>query len=184
MSEDRLEQQEIVKLAAVVGAKAAMEALEKERQRDRREMADRRLRNTKLLLRNYRMFCAHVDHAVYEVEETETAEEIIADLMMPGRDNALIVESIRKSAERTATIVRHMKTMMDLYQVYCHTMGTAEDERRWRVINALYISDERRTIPQLAAEEGVVERTIYKDIDVASEKIAALMFGIDGMKRR
>ena len=77
-----------------------------------------------------------------------------------------------------------MKTMMDLYQVYCHTMGTAEDERRWRVINALYISDDRRTIPQLAAEEGVVERTIYKDIDVASEKIAALMFGIDGMKRR
>ena len=67
MSEDRLEQQEIVKLAAVAGAKAAMETLEKERQRDRREMADRRLRNTKLLLRNYRMFCAHVDHAVYEV---------------------------------------------------------------------------------------------------------------------
>ena len=63
-------------------------------------------------------------------------------------------------------------------------MGTAEDERRWRVINALYISDERRTISQLDADEGVVERTIYKDIDVASEKIAALMFGIDGMKRR
>lgn len=63
MSEEKLNQQEIVKLAAEAGAKAAMETLEKERQRDRREMADRRLRNTKLLLRNYRVFCAHVDNA-------------------------------------------------------------------------------------------------------------------------
>lgn len=186
MSEEKLNQQEIVKLAAEAGAKAAMETLEKERQRDRREMADRRLRNTKLLLRNYRVFCAHVDNAVYEVEECESVEEIMADLMMPGRDNSLFVESIKKSVARTATIVKHMKTMMQLYQVYCHTVGTSEDERRWRVINALYICDEgdRRTIPQLAADEGVVERTIYKDIDIASEKIAALMFGIDGLKRR
>lgn len=113
-------------------------------------------------------------------------EEIMADLMMPGRDNSLFVESIKKSVARTAAIVKHMKTMMQLYQVYCHTVGTSEDERRWRVINALYICDEgnRRTIPQLAADEGVVERTIYKDIDIASEKIAALMFGIDGLKRK
>ena len=40
---DKLSSQEIVKLAAEAGAKAAMETLEKERQRDRRDMADRRL---------------------------------------------------------------------------------------------------------------------------------------------
>lgn len=39
-------------------------------------------------------------------------------------------------------------------------------------------------IVKLAADEGAVERTIYKDIDIASEKIAALMFGIDGLKRK
>jgi hypothetical protein len=36
----------------------------------------------------------------------------------------------------------------------------------------------------LAQAEGVVERTIYKDIDIACERIAALMFGVDGLKRR
>ncbi len=186
MSEEKLNPQEIIKLAAEAGAKAAMETLAQERQRERREMVDRRLRNTKLLLRNYRIFRTHVQNAVYEIEECETAEEIMADLMMPGRDNSLFVESIKKSVARTATIVRHMETMMQLYQVYCHTIGTSEDERRWRIINAMYMCDDdgRRTIAQLAADEGVVERTIYKDIDIACEKIAALMFGIDGLKRR
>lgn len=73
---------------------------------------------------------------------------------------------------------------MDLYKVYCTTIGTAEDERRWRIINGLYISDERKSVKELAQAEGVVERTIYKDIDIACERIAALMFGVDGLKRR
>ena len=163
-----------------------METLERERQRDRREMADRRLRNTKLLLRNYRVFRAHVSNAVYEVGECESLEDIWADLMMPGRDNSLFVESIKKSVARTATIVRHMEAMMQLYQTSCYASGNAEDERRWQVIYALYVCEDEghRTISQLAKEFGVVERTIYNDIDVASERIAALMFGIDGIKRK
>lgn len=76
---------EIVKLAAEAGAKAAMETLEKERQRDRKEVADRRLRNTKLLLRNYRVFQAHVANAVFEVEEYESPEEILEDFLQCHR---------------------------------------------------------------------------------------------------
>ena len=170
MSEEKLNVQEIVKLSAETGANAAMETLNRERARERKELADSRLRNTKLLLRNYRVFCAHAENAVYDVEECESAKEIIADLMMPGQDSPLIVESIKKSVARTATIVKHMQTMMQLYQAYCHVNGTSEDERR--------------TVSELAKEEGVVERTIYKDIDIACERIAALMFGIDGLKSK
>jgi CheY-like chemotaxis protein len=186
MSEERLNTQDIVKLAAGAGAKAALETVAKERQREHREMADRRLRNTKLLLRNYRVFRAHVENAVFEVTDYESPEEILTDLMMPGRDNTLFVESIKRSVARTATIVKHMETMMQLYHAYCVATKTAEDERRWRVINALYIceGDGQRTIPQMAKDEGVVERTIYKDIDIACERIAALMFGVDGLKRK
>lgn len=185
MSKDGMSQHDIVKIAAEIGAKTAMETLEKERQRERTELSDRRLRNTKLLLRNFRTFRDYVENAVYEIEEYESPEEILQELMMPGKDNVLFVESIKKSVARTATIVRHMETMMQLYQAYCSKTGTVEDERRWRVINALYISDDdRKTIAQLAKEEDVAERTIYKDIDIACERIAALMFGIDGLKRK
>lgn len=188
MSKDKMSQREIVELAAAAGAKAAMETLDKERQNDRREMADRRLRNTKLLLRNYRVFRAHAENAVFEIEPYESMEEIMVDLMMPDRDSTAFVESIRKSAARTATIVKHIETMMQLYQSYCFTIGSLEDQRRWRVVDELYIRDldgeKPKGVAELAKDEGVVERTIYKDIDIACERIAALMFGIDGVRRK
>lgn len=187
MSEAKLTDEQIAlvsRLAAEAGAKAALETLEKERQRESREMSDRRLRNTKLLLRNYRVIKEHADNAVYEAETEEDPLQIMEDLMMPGRSSNVFVESIKRSAARTATIVRHIDTMLRLYQIYCYQYGTNEDTRRWRVIDGLYISDERMTVPELAEQEGVVERTIYKDIDVACERISALMFGIDGIKKR
>ena len=174
----------VSQLAAEAGARVALERIEKERQQDRKEMADRRLRNTKLLLRNYRLFKAHVENAVYEAACDESPLEILADLMMPGRDNTLFVESIKKSVARTAIIVDHMETMMRIYQAYCVTSGADDDRRRWRVVNGLYIDEHRETVAELAKAEGVVERTIYKDVDAACENIAALMFGIDGLKRR
>ncbi len=181
---EQLDVQEIIRIAAETGAKAAMETIERERQALINRMADQRLYNTKLLLRNFRMFRAHVENAVYEVEEIESPEEILADLMMRGRDQKVVVESIKRSVGRTKTIVRHMETMINLYSAYCFNSNSPEDIRRWRVINALYISEETQiTIPALAEMEGVVTRTIYKDIDVACERIAALMFGIDGIRK-
>ena len=183
LSGEQLDQ--IVRLAAEAGAKAALETMEKERQRECREMSDRRLRNTKLLLRNYRVIKEHADNAVFEADAAEEDPvQIMEDLMMPGKSSNLFVESIKRSAARTATIVRHIDAMLRLYQVYCHQYGSEEDARRWRVIDGLYISDDRLTISELAEREGVVERTIYKDIDVACERISALMFGIDGIKKR
>lgn len=186
---NQLSTEEIVRIAAEASVKATLETLEKERQKDRRELADRRLRNTKLLLRNYRIFRAHAENAVFEIEEIISPEDVIADLMMPDRDNTAFVESIKLSAARTATIVKHIELMMKLYQNYCFTIGNDEDQRRWRIIDELYIRDlapgERpMTVAALADELCVVERTIYKDIDNAAERIAAYMFGIDGVKRR
>lgn len=176
--------EEIIRLAAEAGAKTAMETLEKERKKEALEMSDRRLRNTKLLLRNYRVFKAHAVNAVYEAESEEDPLQIIQELMMPGKSPNLFVESIKRSVARTVTIVRHIETMLHLYQVYCFQYGSEEDERRWRVIEGLYVGNQKISVAELAEREGVVERTIYKDIDVASERLSALIFGIDGIKKR
>lgn len=85
MSEAKLTDEQIAlvsRLAAEAGAKAALETLEKERQRESREMSDRRLRNTKLLLRNYRVIKEHADNAVYEVETEEDPLQIMEDLYL------------------------------------------------------------------------------------------------------
>lgn len=174
---------EAARIGAEAGAKAAMEKLDKERSADRTEFADRRLHNTKLLLRNYRMFKTYVANAVFEYqEEFETPEQIMADLMRPN-SSTNFVDGIKRSVARTATMVTHMETMVGLYQAYCYMKGTPEEERRWRVIDGLYINDEPKTVEELADMEYVNARTIYRDIDIACERIAALMFGIDGLKK-
>ena len=175
---------QVLQIAAEVGARTALDRFEAERQREAKELMDSRLRNTKLLLRNYRLFKAHVENAVYDPETDLNPLEIIRDLMKPGESGRLVVESIKKSAARTAIIVDHIETMIRIYQAYCLTSNGADDLRRWRVVEGLYISDEKKTVPELARSEGVVERTIYKDIDAACDTIAPLMFGIDGLRKR
>lgn len=197
MAEERLTEAQLVLVSAVAaqkgaeaGAKIVLEYIEEYRKRaeDERnkkiaEMPDLRLHNVKLLLRNYRLLKAHAENAVYEWPCDETPQEILESLMI-GRDDTVKVESIKKSAARTSIIVRHMETMMNLYHAYCVTCGSDGELRRWRVVSGLYIEEPRRTAPELAKTERVVERMIYKDVDAACETIAALMFGIDGLKKR
>lgn len=173
---------EIIALAAEHGAKAALEHLDKLQKQKQSEITDRRLRNVKLLLRNYRMLKAHCENAVFEAECDESALDILEDMMV-GRDSSVIVDSIKRSAARTAVIVRHVDVMLGLFQAYCAN-STQEDMRRWRVIEALYIREDKRTVAEIAEAEGVVERTVYKDVDVAAERLAALMFGIDGLDKK
>lgn len=171
-------------LAAETGANAAMKRFEELREQDAVELYDNRLRNTKTLLRNYRLFRAHVSSAVYEakIEAAENPLAILRDLMTPGRTENMVVESIKRSTTRTAIIVQHIDRMLDCFEAVCLKEGGADAQRRLRVIQGLYISEDKKTVAELAEAENVVERTIYKDVDAACEILAPLMFGIDAVK--
>lgn len=174
----------IIRLAAEVGAKTALKEFEAEMVKSKNERADRRLRNTKLLLRNFRMFKTHAENAIYDALDVDENAYDIIDLMSDRwQDSDAIVESIKQSVARTVTIVSHIDAMLRLYEVYCTQSGSAEELRRWEVINGMYIRDPPATAKELANDNFVTERTIYRDIDIASERIAALIFGIDGIKK-
>lgn len=178
------EQLDIIKIAAEIGAKIALDTLEKERQRNLSERHKRKLRNTKLLLRNFRMFKLHSDNAVSELQEIEEEEYQVFEEMMSNRmnDSNLFVESIKKSVARTKIIVEHVSEMVDLYGVYCQQSPKTEDVRRFRVLKAMYIDETPLTASQIAEQEGIDDRTVYKDINTATKKLSALIFGIDGIK--
>ena len=55
MQKFEMETTEIIRLASEAGAKAALATLESEKKRSVKEWHDKRLFNTKLLLKNYRM---------------------------------------------------------------------------------------------------------------------------------
>lgn len=147
--------QETARKAAREGAKEVIA----EQTRKAAGRCDRRLRNTKLLLKNYRMFKKHCTGAVYTDEtgdhdgkEEETALELLD--MMLQRNNAITVESIRNSCRRTKIMVRHIDSMLALYETYCEQSKNEAHKRGYRIIKAMYIDDEAKSIEQLAALEG------------------------------
>lgn len=167
-------------IAAKAGAKAAAEIIAKERQKERESRYDRRLRNTKLLLQNYRMFKEHCSRAVFDASQLEENAIDILDLMW-GRDGSNFVDSIKRSAQRTGIIIRHIDEMLDAYAGLCQLSGREEEMRRMRAVFALYIDNPGLTIEEISEHENVNISTVYRDITLATEKLTGLIFGLDGL---
>lgn len=168
--------------AALAGASVAAEAVEKAHQKEQKELKDRRLHNTRLLLRNYRMLKESCEKAVYKKEHQEkTTEEVIRDLMSMHASDGVIVNSIKESAERTSIIISHVDKMIDVFRMYCGKCGEKE-KRQYKVIKAMYITKDRTSASELANRFGVSKVTIYDDIKTAEERLSALFFGINGLR--
>lgn len=180
LTEEELEN--LISKAALVAANVAADKVDKANQKQQKDQADRRLHNTQLLLRNYRQLKTSCEQAVFErCEEIANHEDLLESLMSMKADDSVVVESIRRSAERTFIILSHMDKMLELYKDFC-SKGTEQDKRRYKVVKALYISKIEKKVPELAKLYRVSKVTIYQDKKVAEEQISALLFGINGLK--
>lgn len=173
---------------AEIGAQAAVQAAEVERRRYRRTLYDKRLHNTRLLLRHYRSLNSHYANAVWgEDEEDEDIGDSFADIMalMDSRsvNDTIFVESIRKSSRKTYIIMKHVNTMLREYQFVCERSKRQGDRRRWRVIEGLYLGEPRIEAMEIANREGIDKRTVYKDVDAATADLTMLLFGVDGIEK-
>ena len=177
---------EAARVGAEIGAEASVKAVERERKKFRDARSDRRFRNTKLLLRNYNMLSSHCSHAIYNAATDVTASEGVEDileLLDEMLEEGIQVESIMKSAARTQIIMDHVDKMLGIYKIYCTESQKPEEQRHYRVIEALYLSKKPVTAEAVAARERIDKRTVYKDIDAACATLSALIFGIDGIKK-
>lgn len=183
--DDNLSTEEIVKIAARAASKATMERLEKERQKEKATRYDRRLHNTQLLLRNYRMLAAYVEEAVYApTPEDENAIDILDCMCAEAwKTEDVEIQSIKRSVARTHILMEHVTSMLELYHIYCNQSSRSEDRRRWRVISGAYIENPEKTFMQLSREEHCDTRTIQRDMKFATEKLSALLFGLDGLEK-
>ncbi len=174
-------EQEMIKLAAETGAKAAMDKIKAERERIIKGRHDSRLRNTKLLFKNYRMFKEHKNKAVYRASQMTDENAIdILDLMY-NKNNCqdIKIESIKQSAVRTDIIIEHIDKMLEIFKTVCENSEKTEDKRKYRVLYAMYIADDVSSAEKIAISENIDTRTVYKDIDAAIDKMSALIFGVD-----
>ncbi len=174
---------DIYEKAAAIGAKEALKIFKQERKKEQGKRADRRLRNTKLLLRNYHMLKEHAENSVFGRTQMEESAIDILESMMSVYDNEVIIESIKRSATRTAIIVSHIEVMFGLYHSYCeHTSSREIDLRRYEVAWDMYMADKTLSAKEIAEKQNISTRNVYEDIKVATERLSALIFGVDGLK--
>lgn len=171
---------------AEVGAKAAMKAVERERRAYRKKQYDWKYQNTKLLLRNYRRLNAYYENAIFSIEDAAEAdvnfEEIMRSMGRPA-DEEIFVESIQKNYLATRIIMTHVNKMLECYEVMCERSNRQDDKRHWRVLEGLYLSENCTTAEQIAKQEHIDKRTVYKDIDLCAADLTALFFGVGGIER-
>jgi hypothetical protein len=170
--------------AAETGARVALETLKREKAHQR----DRRLRNTKLLLRNYRTLKLHITEAIYREDQlyensVSSALEILYGIDDQD-DERLYIEAINQSQKRTQIIIQHIDHMLYLYKAICENSKRPEDLRRYRVLHAMYIAPSPGSVSaeDVAGAESINTRTVYKDLDNASVTLSALFFGVDGLQ--
>lgn len=176
---------EAARVGAEIGAEASVKAVERERKKFRDARSDRRFRNTKLLLKNYNTLSANCANAVYDAASEATGEDGINEIIEALDElfeEGIQVESIMKSAARTQLIMDHLNRMLGVYKAYCQASSREEEQRHYRVIEAIYLSPKPLTPVAVAQQENIDKRTVYKDIDAACAALSALIFGIDGIK--
>ncbi len=174
---------DIYERAAAIGAKEALKTFEQERKREYNSRADRRLRNTKLLLRNYHMLKEHAENSVYGRTQMEESAIDVLESMMSIYDNEVIIDSIKRSATRTAIIVSHIETMFGLYSAYCDKSPNRElERRRYSVVWDKYMAEPVLSVKEIAAKYNMSKESVYSDLRISEERLTALVFGVDGLR--
>lgn len=181
MAKEKL-QESIVKVAAEVGSKTALDVYTKQKEKEKRMRIDRRLRDTKRLMRSYREIKVHAGDAIASLSEVVNEDyEFFKDLM---EDTGKIdVGAIVRSKARSAIMLTHIDAMLQAYEIICYNSKKPEEQRRYRVLESMCLMDEPIPVSEIAERENIDTRTVYKDLDAACEKMSALLFGIQWIER-
>lgn len=170
----------VMNLITKIATEKAVEIFNQQVKERRERMKDCRKKNTKLLLKKYRNLHKFAGNAVSDLTQLLSEEELVY-LESMGLDNIEThrVENIKDRVIFTNTVLGHIDTMLELYKNKCLSTNRDEDARKWRVLDAMYISDTISTAEDIAENEYVDKRTVFRDLDIAVSELSGLFFGID-----
>lgn len=168
-----------LEIVARAAASVAIEKYQQEQQERERQKFDRRLRNVKLLLRNYRSFATHtadIKLDIVELDERIDLSELESD--------EFALTSIKRSKKRTLALIKFVNKMLQIYKTICEQTGNEEDIKKYEAIYYLYIAERKKTVAEISECQYVAERTVYRNVNKAYEDLSVLIFGVDGLRFR
>ncbi len=163
---------------------AGIQAYKRAEQKARDKSINRNLHNTKKLLESYRTLKNDLIHSDYESEDAqmELRFKCIEDLMQPSETSTdkLMAKEIER-LQSNAWKKRQIERALELLEEDCNRQRVAEPEaiRKFRVIHAMYIQDEKLDVIAIAEQENITERTVYRDVSDACKMLAPYLFSIE-----
>ncbi|MFW7187327.1 hypothetical protein [Lysinibacillus sp. BNK-21] len=168
---------EVIEVITRAAAVVAIEQYKQESQNQEKQRHDRRLRNVKLLLRNYRSFVKHASDVQNDIVKLDRK------LIMNELDtDDFAVEAIKRSKKRTLSIIKFLDRMLNVYKEMCEEAESEEEARRYQTIYHLYLAPEKKTHAEISEFQFLTERTVYNDAKKAYEDLTVLIFGVDGLR--
>lgn len=178
--------EQLVEEGVTKGVKKGIEQLKNEERLKEKITYDTRIKNTRLLLKNYRNFVKACKQATFTEKDLETAtvEEVLDKLFCQTCDEITVVQSILASKKRTEIILTHIKRIIDFYLYESDHSNNDEKRRKAHILNELYVIGKYKPkINDMSEKYHISERQIRRDANSAIEEIAVLMFGIDGIRK-
>lgn len=153
-----------------------IEIHEQQKESAEQKEKDKRLRNTKLLLQNYRSFKKYAEKI--EGEKVEELEEVnVMELLIVGED---LVKSIKQTTKRTLVMVRHIDQALKTLEYFYSTEKDSRTRRQYDILHARYVKG--ALIREIAEENEIDDRNVYRAIDAAVERLTVILFGVYGLK--
>lgn len=164
-----------LKLITETASQEAIRAYREYTEQQQQEKHDRRLRNIKLLLKNYRalvMHCERLEVDLKEIEETSIQDLDIETINLES------IESIKQSKTKTIAMVYFIKGKMDAYKRSC-----SDDELKYfRVLDMKYITPRKYTSYEIAEKENIDRTTVGRYLNRAIEDLPVIFFGVDAIQ--
>ncbi|WP_440897051.1 hypothetical protein ACS127_03395 [Amphibacillus sp. Q70] len=136
---------------------------------------DRRLRNIKLLLKNYRtlvLHCQKREDDLLKFEETSIHDFDIDEINLES------IELIKQSKKKPIAMVHFIKGKIEAYRHNCNQ----NELKYFRVWEKKYITPKKYTVQEIAKTENIDRATVHRYLNKAMTDLPVIFFGIDAIK--
>lgn len=176
---------ELAMIAEVAAEKAvAVFKAEQAKENRKRKREEDKVSRTKKMLSSYRRMKATLsEEATFtEEEKIELRWKFIEDLMgnsaeLTSKSELVAIDSEKKRQENLYSI-HCIENAIRLYGEECEKSSNEEGKRRYKEIYDLYIAENPSTVQEIAENENISEKTVYKDIGIACKIIAVYLLGM------
>lgn len=182
LTEEELER--LIKAAGREGAKKGVEAYERRKEKDKEELADKVKNSAKTIIIHYRQLKKMKNTSVTGTDTVTdpTLKEILDGILEQVRKEEFNLTSTNKNRIVTGMLLNHVDVQLENYKKECRKSKIQDIQRRYRVVERMFLQAEPVRAEDVAEEEQIDKSTVYRTLEKAYDDLAVLFFGIEGVK--